>query len=451
MARGDGPIALVSADSKLIALEAVQGRLNRVVRESPADETAITWLESRSRRTGVGAKDRKQPPVIQRNVLVRVMEAGRLGIFRTAAESLAEIHSAVRSAMAHARASPPVPGFPHLAHEDHPLPRVENLWDEAILQADPTDLRTRLEDSAREGDIARIEWSEIRLVVSTSRNLRRAVRATAANLEVRSGRSVGSGFSAGVRRNLRDLPIRKIFDRAHSRRGDGSLAELPVGPTTVLLSPESVATLLDLLNRIAFTAQSYQMGDSFLREYLGQQVFDRSFDLIDDGLHPNGLPFPCDLEGSIKRAVPLVEAGVPRTPALDQLHAAVLGLPPTPHAFAGDDARAEHLFLRPGDSSWDELQRLGDGGVWVTSIEHVECFDRRRLLIRARAKGVRRIENGRLGRPLPDLTWEGGLLSALGQVAAIGKDPQTLADPSGELGAICTPALLLRKGSQLSF
>ena len=201
---------------------------------------------------------------------------------------------------------------------------------------------------------------------------------------------------------------------------------------------------------MAFTAQAYQLGDSFLRDYLGQQVFDRSLDLIDDGLDPSGLPFPCDLEGTAKRPVALVESGVPRTPALDQLHAGLLGLPPTPHAFAGDDARAEHLFLRPGSANWEELQKLGNDGVWVGAIGHLECFDRRRLRIRALARGVRRIEKGRLGRPLPDLTWEGSLLSALGQVEAIGSDTQVVADPSGELGAITAPALLLRKGSTLN-
>lgn len=434
----------------MIALEAVQGRLNRVVRESPADETAVTWLESRSRRTGVGAKDRKQPPIIQRNVLVRVMEAGRLGMFRTASESLAEIHSAVRNAMAHARATTPVPGFPHLASEEDPLPTIEHLWDGEIIDAESADLRARLEEVARDGDMARLEWSEVRLVVSTSRNLRRAVRATAVRLEVRSGRDIGSGFATEARRRLCDLPIGDVFELAHSRRGDGDTAEVPDGPTMVLLAPEAVASLIDLLNRMAFTARAYQLGDSFLRDYLGQQVFDRALSLVDDGLNETGLPFPCDLEGSVKRVVPLVEHGVPRTPALDQLHAAMLGLPPTPHAFAGDDARAEHLFLHPGDASDLELQRAGNGGVWVGSLGHVECYDRRRLLIRARARGVRRIEGGHLGRPLPDLTWEGSLLSALGQVEAIGRETQVIADPAGELGAICAPSLLLRKGTSLS-
>lgn len=223
---------------------------------------------------------------------------------------------------------------------------------------------------------------------------------------------------------------------------------MPSGDTfPVVLAPEATAQLLDVVNRRSLTAYDYELGDTFLREFLGVQVFDRSLELVDDATDPDGLPFPFDMEGTAKRRVSVIEHGVPRTPALDQYHAARWGLPPTPHACAGDDARFEHLALAPGEAEVPDLLEAADGGVWIGRLERVECFEPRRLRIRARARGCRRIRHGRRAESLPDLRWETNLLQALGTVAAIGDERTLLTDPSGELGGIRAPALALAEAS----
>jgi predicted Zn-dependent protease len=211
-----------------------------------------------------------------------------------------------------------------------------------------------------------------------------------------------------------------------------------------VLSGEAVAELCDLINRKAFSAAAYYEGDSLLREHLGVQVFDRALNLRDDATDPAGLAFPFDLEGTPKRPVDLIQDGTPRTPALDQRQAAVLGLPPTAHAIGGADARAENLFLLPGGQDEKELLDRADGGLWVGWLDSLECYEPQRLQIRAVLRGVRRIRDGALAESLPDLVWESSLLRALSSLEGIGSRAVRALGGEGVLGGISAPPLAIR-------
>ncbi|MEE8368453.1 MAG: metallopeptidase TldD-related protein, partial [Thermoanaerobaculia bacterium] len=181
----------------------------------------------------------------------------------------------------------------------------------------------------------------------------------------------------------------------------------------------------------------------FLREHLGVQVFDRSFSLRDDGTSELGLAFPFDLEGTAKRPVDLISSGTPKTPALDQRQAALLGLPPTAHAIAGNDARAENLFVLPGTSTQTKLLNSVVDGVWIGTIDRVECFEPSRVQIRATARGVRQIRSGRLAHALPDLIWEDSLLRAFSSLVGIGAETVISRHQEGFLGGTSAPSLAI--------
>lgn len=420
--------------------------LDATLGRSPADETSISWLEVERKEVGLRWRERpgESPFRRRRNVHVKVLEGGRLGSFRSQASTWGGLERAIRQAMAHARSQVKIPGFPHLAGDSTRLPDLPELRDAAIRRLADEEAREMLTSRLRSDERGRLRWGEIRLVVVSSRGLRRYATATEIRLEVASGPPAIAGFAARATRSLARLPIDKVIDRARARRG----TEWPGDPPRhasfpVVLAPEATAQLLDVVNRRSLTAWDYELGDTFLREFLGVQVFDRSLELVDDATDPEGLPFPFDMEGTAKRRVPVIEHGVPRTPALDQVHAARWGLPATPHACAGDDARFEHLDLAAGDAEMDTLLQAADGGIWIGRLERLECFEPRRLRVRAVARGCRRIDNGRRSDSIADLAWETNLLQALGHVAAIGHERTLLTDPSGEFGGIRAPALAL--------
>ena len=201
------------------------------------------------------------------------------------------------------------------------------------------------------------------------------------------------------------------------------------------------AELLRLLDRHALSSTAFRRTGSLLSGRLGQRVLDPSCHLVDDATDAAGAPFPFDLFGYAKRPVKLIEAGVARSPAVDAELAQELGLPPTPHAISPEESRPEHLFLRPGGDTESDLLERADGGVWIGHLEQVGCFDPATLRFTAAARGIRRVEGGRLGAAVPDCTWEDDVPRLLGELAGIGSDAACQPGLDGFWGAITTPAV----------
>ena len=262
-------------------------------------------------------------------MLVRVIDHGRVGSHRTGAIEPGDLDNAVRAAVAQSRARDPLPGLPHLPADDGPLPRLERLSDPAVSRLDADGLAAWARGLRRRGENLRLRWADARVAVFSSRGLRRGASATAIELAVRAGAGPGGGLAVEAARSLAALGAEAVFERARERRSQDAIGGAPAEPTAAVLSPEATAALVELLNHEAFSAAAYYDGSSPLREHLGVQVFDRALNLRDDATDPAGLPFPFDLEGTPKRRVELIEQGTPRTPALDQRQAAVLGLQPT--------------------------------------------------------------------------------------------------------------------------
>ena len=418
--------------------ELLEGALER----SPADETELVWIEARRSR----ARHDRRPTDIRRRheitVLVRVLDRGRVGSHRIGAASPGDLDNAVRAAIAQSRSREPLPGLPHLPPDDSEVPRLPRLYDRDVARLDAGGVDRLAGRLRRRGETVRLRWAEARLAVFSSRGLRRGVSATALELFVKAGKGPGCGLAVDAARGLADLPVESVFERARRGSTDQAPGTAPHVDAAVL-SPEATTVLVDLLNREVFSAAAYYEGGSLLREHLGVQVFDRALNLRDDATEPRGLPFPFDLEGTPKRRIELIEQGIPRTPALDQRQAAVLGLQPTGHAIAGADARAENLFLLPGEHDDDALLGLADGGVWVGQLASLECLEPRRLQIRAVLRDLRRIRDGRLAEPVPEIVWQTSLVRALASVRGLGATTALSLGGSGYLGGISAPAMAI--------
>ena len=427
---------------------------------SPADATTLVWLElgraeaaAGRRRTGDAA-----PPARERNVLVRVEERGRVGFHRTGAESIGELENALRCALGQARVDPsgaagePVtavggitPSHPPASGVPAPVSAPPGSFDPDLARLSPGDAAKVLQRSLEKDERAAISWAQAHVVVADSHGLRRAAAVTAATLTVRAGHGPGAGRAAASARSLAALGAERIRDRARARRAGEAASEgwrHDGGPTAIVVAPEAVVRLVDLLNRHALAARSFRDGSSALAAALGQRLFDPALTLRDDGTDPAGLPFPFDLAGAAKRPLDLVAAGVVATPAVDDELATARGLVPTPHALAGDDARAANLFLLPSQADDGALASAAAGdGLWIGWLDRLECFDPPTLRFRGRARGVRRLVDGVPGPAVGDLVWEDSLLRLFSEVAGIGSHPVVLAPDGGIFGAVSAPAV----------
>ena len=407
---------------------------------SPADETEILWLESRRFRTGLRVPTKGRYRRRSRQVMVRVRDGRRAGAHRTGGSRAGELDSPVRLAMAAARASAPE-SLPSLPDRNEPPPPAIDVHDPALAHLHADAARRLLLAVLNDDEAAVVEWTVGQAAIANSRDLVRGQRATAIQVEVRSGDGPGAGFVRHAARSVDELNLDRLVETARERKAPGKGAGMPADGASVLLAPEATLELLELLNLYAFSSRSIVEGESFLLQHMGVQVFDRGLHLLDDGCCELGLPFPFDLEGRTKTAVELVSAGVPKTPALDTATAARVGLKPTCNCTGGEEAYPLNMFLGTGEHDDDALFEIADGGVWISRLDEVECFDPGRMRVRARARGVRRIRDGRLGEPVVDLVWEDSLLRVLSNLLAIGATCYSRTSRDGFLGGTTAPAL----------
>lgn len=433
------------ATSPQDAIDRQLEHLETALRDSPADETELVWIESR-RDAASSGRSRRSRAESSSVLLVRVIERGRLGSYRTGGRSSGELGRAIRQALAQARATDPLSGMRHFPADITALAEKAQLHDAAIADLTPDSARQHLRERLDSATNGQLEWVEAHVAVANSRGLRRFAAVTGAQATVRVGGGPQGGVACSASRHLEALDFSALQTQAISRASQASFEPWSPGEVPVVFSPLATRALLDVINRYAFSASSYAEGQSFLREHLGIQVFDRSFNLVDDATREDGIPFPFDLEGTAKQRIELVSEGTPRTPALDQRQAAQLGLPPTGHAIGGNDALAENLFLKPDPANSEEqLLRQADGGLWVGALSPLECFEPARMRIRAGLRGVRRIRDGRLEAPLEDLLWQGSLLRGVSNLIGIGDRPELgwLGDRGVFGGCSCPPIALV--------
>ena len=130
-----------------------------------------------------------------------------------------------------------------------------------------------------------------------------------------------------------------------------------------------------LIGHVASAANGASVArkSSFLREKLGQQIFGRTIEIVDDPLRVRGLRSrPFDAEGVATSARKLVEGGVLKTWFLDSATARELNMQTTGHANRGVSSTPSpgptNLHLVAGDKSPDELIAEIEDGFFVTSL-----------------------------------------------------------------------------------
>lgn len=293
----------------------------------------------------------------------------------------------VERAVAMARLAPddPYAGLVDAAHyASGPLPDLD-LFDAAEPSPEELEEVARAaEDAARamprvsnsEGGSASASRSEWRLV--TSNGFSGAHKASGfsigASVVAGDGDEMESGYDGRSARWRADLPGPEAIGREAGRRAAARLGARKIGSTTApVIFENRLATSLigPLIGAIG--GPSVARGNSFLKDKLGQQVFAKGINIVDDPHRVRGLgSSPFDDEGVANRAWSLVEDGVLTTWLLNASSARQLGLAPTGHASRGlagpSGVGTSNLTVQPGDQDQAALIRDAGAGVLITSM-----------------------------------------------------------------------------------
>ena len=234
-------------------------------------------------------------------------------------------------------------------------------------------------------------------------------RMTDATTLVLAGGNGWSGYADATSWRVADLDPGAV-GRVAAEIGARTRGAREVEPGTyrALLGPNAVAELLAYFAFDSLTGLGLIEGRSHLAGRLGEKLFDEKLTVVDDALDPAGLPKRFDFEGSPKRRVTLVEAGVARGVVWDRTTAARAGDGQETTGHAGPPEYRTwgplplSVAVEPGDvSSPEALAELVGDGVSVTRLHYLSVVDPREGIVTGMTRdGTFRIRDGRPAEPL---------------------------------------------------
>ena len=195
---------------------------------------------------------------------------------------------------------------------------------------------------------------------------------------------------------------------------------------------------------LGFNGKAYAEGTSFA--HLGEAQFDERVTIWDDGTDPRSLGRPYDAEGTPKRRVDLVAAGVTVGLAHDRRSAALAGDEPTGSSIGQESfgGYPGDLFLDAGDESLEQLIGGVERGLLVTDFWYNRILDPKTQVVTGLTRnGLFLIEGGEVTTPVQNLRYTQSVIGALapGHVLGIGNDGQLVGN---EGGIVHVPSLRLR-------
>lgn len=375
---------------------------------------------------------------------------------RTAADGLRDLVTRTVDA---ARLAPPDPGWPGLAPPA--AAAGEGDFDPATAAADPDARAARVRafvDAAGGLETAgycKTGYWESALANSAGQSVTTRTCVAAMDGIARVGRAgEAGGGSDGVARaasvRLAELDGAELGNRAAAKaRAGADPVELPPGRYPVVLEPTAVADLLSNLALWGFNGKAYAERRAFAE--LGAEQFDRSVTLVDDPFAPGTPGFGFDPDGTPKRRLTLVDAGVTAAVVHDRRTAALAGgdavstghrLPPSVAFLATLGAAPSNLGLQPGDGeaapgpaavdpAAADLIGQVERGLLVTDLWYTRVLDPKSLVVTGLTRnGVWLIEDGELAAPVRNLRFTQSYPQALGPgaVAGIGATARLLGE-----------------------
>ena len=265
------------------------------------------------------------------------------------------------------------------AHADLDLyddnePSPEALEDVARAAEDAARAMPRISNS--EGGSASASRAEWKLVTSNgfAGTHRASGYSIGASVVAGEGDEMESGYDGRSTRWRADLPTPQAIGAEAGRRAAARLGARKIGSTTAAVIFENrLATSLIGPMIGAIGGPSIARGNSFLKDKLGQQIFSKGVNIVDDPHKRRGLgSSPFDDEGVANRAWSLIEDGVLTTWLLNSSAARQLGLTSTGHASRGlagpSGVGTSNLTVQPGTKDQAGLMAEAGQGVLITSM-----------------------------------------------------------------------------------
>ena len=384
---------------------------------------------------------------ISAELTLRLVINGAMGVASTTSFELEDIEEMADVAREAARHSLPLPNFKGLYRSAGSQPAPSRL-ESRLYTPSPADKARALRqvfdcDAQFAGSYS---TSASSIACGNTHDVRRYGTMSVAEATVIAIRGDDSGYATAIARDRVDVIelAAEAMDKATLRSGFHQ--EFEAGAYDVILEPAAIAEVLEWMDLITFSGQSFEDGSSFFVGNLGKQIASPSLTIADDAVDPEFLPFPFDLEGLPKRRVALIENGVARTPVVDKIYADRLHVEPTANCWSlgsADHGVALHLSIAAGDSTREELIRSAKRGIWVTRFNYVNGLlePKTALMTGTTRDGTFLIRDGEVVARLPNLRWTQSMLEAFSRIEGLTRERRRVGSWFNAFGGTLAPVM----------
>jgi PmbA protein len=431
--------------------------LERALAAAGADEAdAVLFSTDRNISRFAASSVHQNMSEISASLTLRVIDGGCMGVASTSSFDREELLRTAELARESVRRSDPLPKFSGLYSGNDPVPSLP-AFDDATAALSPADkaraLRTMFDRGQAHGvHFAGAYATSLESVgFASSHGIRRYATVTAADATVIAVGANASGYATRCDRSAAAIDVPALGDEATLKATlcSHSTEELEPGTFDVILEPPALAEVLEWLNMVAFSGQSYEDGSSFFVDNLGKQMLSEQLTLSDDAVDERFLPFPFDMEGMPHRRVPIIERGILRTPVVDKIYSDRLGIPPTASCSglgAGEHGTALHLAMDGGTATREELIASTKLGIWVTRFNYVNGLlePKTALMTGTTRDGTFLIRDGRVVSRLPNLRWTQSMVEAFSAIDGMTAERRKVGTWWNPLGGTITPTVKIR-------
>ena len=303
--------------------------------------------------------------------------------------------------------------FPELDLLDAGEPSTEDL----IAHAAATEDSARSVSGITNSEGASASWGRSGIALCTSHGFQGAYSASRHSVAVAviagEGTEMERDWEYSSARHASDLDAPEDIGRIAAERTVRRLNPRKVASAQVpiVFEPRVSSSLVRHFTG-AINGTAVARGTSFLRDKMGEAIFSKGTQIVDDPHRLRGLASkPFDAEGVANQRYTLIDDGVLTTWLLDSSSARQLGLASTGHAGRGTASPPSpgttNLYLAAGEQSPAELMKDIDQGLYVTELIGFGVNGVTGDYSRGAAGFW--IENGELSYPVSELTIAGNL------------------------------------------
>jgi predicted Zn-dependent protease len=304
---------------------------------------------------------------------------------------------------------------------------------------------TALEIARKSGDLKAAGYlvtTAGALAIGNSTGMFAYHRSTNANysLTVRTTDGTGSGWAAADHADWAQLDARGVAERASEK---ARLSRNPVaiepGRYTVILEPQAVGDLVQLISNYADARSADEGRSPFVKQgggnKVGEKIVDERVTLFSDPADPQLLGRPWDFEGMPLGRQVWVDGGKLSQLIYSRFWAKKQGKTPTggPSTFK----------MAGGTQSIDELVAGTTRGILVTRLWYLREVDPRTILYTGLTRdGTFLVENGKVTKALRNFRFNESPLFVLNNIEALGRAERLAGTEQG--GDVVMPAIRAR-------